>query len=181
MALEHRRIYPFVVDELAVRPADRVLEIGCGSGAAAVIAAERATNGFVAAVDPSPVMVAQARRGLGAAIEAGRAQVVEAAAESLSFEDESFDGVLTIFSLHHWSDRKQGLSEVRQVLRPGGRLVVCEPIGGHGHASKSPVTGEELSLHYVGKLREFGFSDVECAEHEVGGRKLTIIKARRES
>ena len=181
MALEHRRIYPFVVDELAVQPADRILEIGCGSGAAAAIAVERATSGFVAAVDPSPVMVAQARRRLGAAIESGRARVVEAAAESLPFEDGSFGGVFTIFSLHHWPDRKQGLSEIRRVLRPGGRLVVCEGLGGHGHASTSPITGEELSVHYLIKMREFGFSDVECAEHEVGGRKLTIIKARRAS
>jgi hypothetical protein len=63
---------------------------------------------------------------------------------------------------------------VERVHRLGRRRL-----GGHGHESKSAVTGEELSVHYVSKLREFGFSDVECAEHEVGRRKLTIIEGRR--
>jgi len=178
MALEHAKINPFVVDELGVTPDDRILEVGCGSGAASAIAASRATGGFVAAVDISPVMVAQARRRLRRAIAAGRAKVVEAPAEQLPFEDASFTGAFAIFTLHHWSDPKQGLSEIRRVLRPGSRLVIAERVSGHGD-SNGPAASEDAFAGYVSRLTAIGFSDVECAEHEVGRRKLTVLRARR--
>jgi SAM-dependent methyltransferase len=179
MALEHAKINPFVVEQLALRPDDRILEVGCGSGAAsAAIAASRATGGLVAAVDISPVMVAQTRRRLRKAIAAGRAEVVQAPAERLPFEDESFNGAFAIFTLHHWSDPKQGLSELRRVLRPGGRLVIAERVHGHGD-SNGRSAGEDAFAGCVSRLTEAGFTEVECAEHEVGRRKLTVIKARR--
>ncbi|MGD0165971.1 MAG: methyltransferase domain-containing protein [Gaiellaceae bacterium] len=179
MALEHAKIYLFVVDSLAAQSDDRILEVGCGSGAASAIAVSRADNGFVAAVDPSAVMVAQTRRRLRAAIKAGRAEVVEAPAEHLPFEDNSFDATFALFTLHHWFDPEQGLNELRRVLRPGGRLVIAERVHGHGDDSGGPATSEEAFSGHVALLGEIGFAEVECAEHEVGRRRLTVIKARR--
>jgi arsenite methyltransferase len=176
MAIEHARIYSFVVDALDPRPDDRILEVGSGSGVAAALVAERA--GFVAAVDPSPVMTAQARRRLRAAMAAGRAEAVQAPAEQLPYADESFTGAFTIFSLHHWSDRGQGLSEVRRVLRPGGRLLVCERVEGHGHGSSGPAAGEEMFAHLIARLGDLGFIGVTRSEHELGRRKLTLVSAR---
>lgn len=183
MAIEHRKIYSFAVEELALEPGDRVLEVGCGSGAAAALAAERATDGFVAAVDPSREMAAQTRRRLRGAIAAGRAEVAQAPAESLPFDDASSNAAFTIFSLHHWADRARGLGEVRRVLRPGGRLLVVERVGDHGHGSDQdrPEISEERIDHYLEMLGQFGFAEVECAVREVGGRKLMVLKARRPS
>ncbi|MGD0272246.1 MAG: methyltransferase domain-containing protein [Gaiellaceae bacterium] len=178
MALEHAKINPFVIDQLAVKPDDRILEVGCGSGAASATAASRATGGFVAAVDISPVMVAQTRRRCRKAIAAGRAEVVQAPAEQLPFKDESFTGAFAVFTLHHWADPKQGLSELRRVLRPGGRLVIAERVYGRGN-SNGPAASEDAFASFVSRLTEIGFADVECAEHEVGRRKLTVLRARR--
>ena len=178
MALEHAKIYAFVVDALAVEPADRVVEIGCGSGAASALVAARATYGLAVAVDPSPVMVAQSRRRLRAAVRAERAEVIQASAEKLPFDDASFTGAFAIFTLHHWADPKQGLDEVLRVLRPGGRLVVAERVHEHGD-THGPTVSEDTFAGYVSQLTEVGFSDVVCAEHEVGRRKLTIINARK--
>jgi ubiquinone/menaquinone biosynthesis C-methylase UbiE len=178
MVLEHAKIYSFVVDALAVEPADRIVEVGCGSGAASALVAARTTNGLVVAVDPSPVMFAQSRRRLRATVRAGRAEVVQASAEKLPFDDASFTGAFAIFTLHHWADPKQGLGEILRVLHPGGRLVIAERVNGHGD-SNGPVASEDAFAGYVSRLTEIGFSDVVCTEHEVGRRKLTIISARK--
>jgi ubiquinone/menaquinone biosynthesis C-methylase UbiE len=174
MALEHRRIYPFLVDALAVRSDDRVLEIGCGSGAASALIADRVSDGLVCATDPSPVMVAQARRRLRKAAEAGRARVVMTTAEELAFPDESFTAALAVFSLHHWSDPGRGLAQILRVLRPGGRLLIAERSQGHDHGH-SVANGQGL----ISLLRDAGFTDVERAEHRLGSRDMRILSASR--
>jgi ubiquinone/menaquinone biosynthesis C-methylase UbiE len=181
MVLEHGGIYRAEVDLLHPGPGERILEIGSGSGAAAALVAERAPSGFVAATDPSPVMVAQARRRLRATIEAGRAEAVQAPAEHLPFDDESFDGAFAIFTLHHWDDPRKGLSEVHRVLRRGGRLVIAERVQGHGGDSDSPETMSEDVVAETGALlSEAGFVEIERSSQRVGKRQLAILKARRE-
>jgi ubiquinone/menaquinone biosynthesis C-methylase UbiE len=181
MSLEHAPIYRAVVDLLAPESDERILEIGCGSGAASALAAAHAKRGFVAAADPSQVMVAQTRRRLLGAIEAGRAEAVEAPAERLPFDDESFDGAFAIFTLHHWDDPRKGLSEVHRVLRRGGRLVIAERVQGHGGDSDSPETMSEDFVAETGALlSEAGFVEIERSSQRVGKRQLAILKARRE-
>jgi ubiquinone/menaquinone biosynthesis C-methylase UbiE len=60
MVITNRPINRFVVEMLDVQPRDRVLEIGFGPGACIAMLAQRATDGLVAGVDPSPTMNAQA-------------------------------------------------------------------------------------------------------------------------
>jgi ubiquinone/menaquinone biosynthesis C-methylase UbiE len=66
-----------------------------------------------------------------------------------------------MFTLHHWADRKQGLSELLRVLRAGGHLVVVERTGGYGQDSNGPAVSEETIAHYVSKLSEIGFAAVK--------------------
>jgi SAM-dependent methyltransferase len=66
------------------------------------------------AVEPSAVMIAQR--------PAGRAPVVQAVAEALPFANDAFDASLGVLTVHHWSDRERGLSEMRRVAR--GRVVL---------------------------------------------------------
>jgi ubiquinone/menaquinone biosynthesis C-methylase UbiE len=56
-------------------------------------------------------------------------------AEDLEFEDESFDTVTISASLHHMGDAERVLSEMKRVLKPGGRLLVVEM---HGDAETEP-------------------------------------------
>ena len=99
-----------------------MLDVGCGPGVAIALAAR--PDATVAGVDPSAVMVAQARRRNRRAIAAGLVTVAEGAAERLPFPDVSFDAVLAVNSLTHWRSRDDGLREVARVLGPGGRLVL---------------------------------------------------------
>src|ERR1700735_704618 len=92
----------WVVALLAVRPADRVLEIGFGPGVA-IAELARAGAGHVYGIDHSEVMVRQASKRNAAAIRAGRVTLVNATADQLPPAlDGLFDIILAVNSLGFW-------------------------------------------------------------------------------
>jgi len=110
-------------DLLAPKPGEALLEIGFGGG----VLLERLADmrpGRLVGVDPSAEIVARGRKRLK-----GRAEIAEAEATSLPFEDDSFDGLVSVSVLHFWPDLGPPLSEMARVLRRAGRLVLvfeCE-------------------------------------------------------
>jgi len=48
--------------------------------------------------------------------------------EALRFEDNSFDLVYASLALHHWENKKQGISEAYRVLKSGGNLIIGDPL-----------------------------------------------------
>lgn len=101
----------------------RVLEIGVGTGLSLPLYPP--VDELVAA-DPSEPMLRRAKR-RGA--EAGRnVTFVEASAEKLPFEDDSFDTVVSIVVLCTVQDQRRALQEIRRVLRPDGQLLFSEHV-----------------------------------------------------
>jgi SAM-dependent methyltransferase len=106
-----------VLDALA--GCTRLLDVGCGTGRFAVLAAER-LGARVWGVDPSTEMLRQARsRPGGRGVGWKRAR-----AERLPFRDGWFDGVHAQLVLHLVDDRPRALAEIARVLAVEGRLVV---------------------------------------------------------
>ena len=91
-----------LVEAAALEPADAVLDIGCGPGVALDLASSEVPRGSVTGIDPSTVMVRQARRRTR---RAGNVDVLEGAAESIPLPDASVDVAWAINTLHHWADR----------------------------------------------------------------------------
>ena len=107
----------------------RLLDLGCGAGHASFTAA--ASVAQVVAYDLSAQMLAVVKQ---AAAEKGlnNIQLQQGVAESLPFEDASFDLVISRYSAHHWHDVGQALREVRRVLKPGGRAIIMDVVSpGH--------------------------------------------------
>src|SRR5919198_2031633 len=65
--------FVWAIDTLEVRPADRLLEVGCGHGVAVSLVCERLTTGMITAIDRSPKMIEMATRRNREHVEAGRA------------------------------------------------------------------------------------------------------------
>jgi ubiquinone/menaquinone biosynthesis C-methylase UbiE len=97
----------------------RLLDLGCGTGRFAVLAAER-LGARVWGVDSSAEMLREARARPGAA----RVGWKRAEATTLPFKDGWFDAVHTHLVLHLVDDRRQALVELRRVLAPVGRVVI---------------------------------------------------------
>jgi demethylmenaquinone methyltransferase/2-methoxy-6-polyprenyl-1,4-benzoquinol methylase len=103
-----------LLEALSGAPGRRLADVGGGTGNYAL--ALRSQGWKPVVVDRSPAMLTQARsKGL---------ETVEADAQRLPFEDDSFDAVTMISMLHHVEDRSRALAEARRVLRPQGRLVL---------------------------------------------------------
>jgi ubiquinone/menaquinone biosynthesis C-methylase UbiE len=97
----------------------RVLDIGCGTGAALSVLA-REFGCTVAGVDPSPGMLAVARRKLPGA------DIREGVAEALPFSNESFEAAMMMTVVQH-VERARAFPEARRVLVDGGRFLVVTP------------------------------------------------------
>jgi SAM-dependent methyltransferase len=107
----------------AIGVADRVLDIGCGTGRATRDAARVATAGSVLGVDLSSAMLAVARR-RAAAEGVHNARFEQVDAQIHPFEPEAFDVAIGRTSVTFFGDRVAGLANIRRALRPGGRLVL---------------------------------------------------------
>jgi SAM-dependent methyltransferase len=127
-----------LVEQAALRPGHRVLDIGCGTGSLVVLVKRRHPEAEVVGLDPDPKALARA------AGKARRAAVSvhldQGFADALPYVDASFDRVFSSFMFHHLpaEAKEPTLREVRRVLAPRGRLLLLDFAGAgrpHGHGS----------------------------------------------
>jgi ubiquinone/menaquinone biosynthesis C-methylase UbiE len=113
-----------------LQPSHSVLDIGCGTGTLAILIKRREPRVRVTGLDPDPRALARAARkaeraGVAIALDRGFA-------DALGYADATFDRVFSSMMFHHLpkDERFTALTEVRRVLRPGGRLELLDFAGG---------------------------------------------------
>jgi SAM-dependent methyltransferase len=111
------------LDSVPVEPADRVLDIGCGTGQSSRTVAKLAERGSVHGVDLSGPMLARARAAAAAA-EVGNVTFTQADVQVFDFDDDSFDLAISSFGAMFFDDPVQAFGNIRRALRPGGRLAL---------------------------------------------------------
>jgi SAM-dependent methyltransferase len=119
-----------IVNALPISPELRVLEIGCGPGAAARAIAAQLGTGHILAVDRSAKAIAQAERQSATEIASGRMSLRNVSAEELVLlpGEEPFDLAFAVrvgaLDGRHPEAGREALARIAAVLRPGGRLFV---------------------------------------------------------
>ncbi len=125
LAREYRRIVGFFKDELRVNPSGSILEVGSGPGWISIFLAQALPNSKIIALELSKDMRRIAEENQAAS---GVTNVVfePGNAESMPFDTNSFDGVISNGSLHHWVQPIAVFNEVRRVLKPDGVYAIFD-------------------------------------------------------
>lgn len=109
-------------------PGEHVLDVGCGGGLDALLAARSVSPGGAAVgVDMTPEMVERAGQAAAVAPDA-KVRFLVAEAEDLPFADGSFDAVLSNGCLNLSPRKEELVAEVHRVLRIGGRFALCDAV-----------------------------------------------------
>ncbi|WP_040390322.1 methyltransferase domain-containing protein [Catelliglobosispora koreensis] len=176
------RLTQAIIDATSLKPGQRLLDVGCGNGRPAVLAAQQ-TGVTAVGVNLSTQQIEDANK---LASEAGLGDKVTFAVEDamhLPYEDASFDAVWAIEILSHTSDRVAAMREMLRVLRPGGRIVVSDvservkldDAQREGLFAAFLMTSIVSHTDYPKLLSEAGFAEVKVQDlsGEVG---LTLTK-----
>lgn len=171
-----RRIKRRLLAGAAIGPDADVLDLGCGTGTLAIMAAAQAPAARVVGLDVDPDILATARRKVARA--GARVTLAEGSATDPPFAPGSFDRVLTTLVLHHLSteQKRRALAAARRLLRPGGELHVADfgrphtalmRLVAHGvhRFDGREATGANLRGELPALVREAGFDDVQETEH----------------
>jgi SAM-dependent methyltransferase len=114
---------PPFLDAAAISPADRVLDVGCGTGSTSRAAARRAPAVSVLGVDLSSAMLAVARR-KAEQERLSNVDFLQADAQIHPFDAASFDVAISRTAAMFFADRVAALANIGRALTPGGRLVL---------------------------------------------------------
>lgn len=174
MSIKNRERSEWVLSLLDLKPADRVLEIGFGSGAD--IARASRVAAFVAGVDHSEVMLRQASRRNRDAIRDGRVDVRVGAAAQLPFPDAQFDCVFAINSAQFWKDSVKTFMELRRVVKPGGRVLLAVQPRNKGATEE---TARQVGFGIAKALTQAGFEDAHCEFREMRPVSTACVLGRR--
>jgi SAM-dependent methyltransferase len=147
----------WTISLLDTKPDDRVLEIGFGPGFAIELMSKIVSEGFIAGIDHSEVMVRQAGKRNARGIRDGRVVLRLGSVSNLPKFDEPFDKIFTINSIHFWTEPISSLEELRKLLKPGGLIAVTlQPRS----RSATDATTEEIGKEIAMNLERAGFSQV---------------------
>ena len=131
----------WVFDRFSLSPNSRVLELGCGPGHLWATNIDRVQDGWdLTLSDLSPGMVREAQAKLRNSRPMLSFGVIDI--QSIPFADDSFDTVVANHMLYHVPEIDRALSEIRRVLRPGGRLYAST--GGRRHLEELQVLAETI-------------------------------------
>ncbi len=168
---------------LQLRSSDRLLDVGCGTGAAVRQAAAVAARAVGADISPEMIKRASDLAGGLANVE-----FVVADSEALPFPDATFTAVLCTASFHHYPSPTQALAEMARVLALDGRLVIADGAGDRLAARVADALLRRLDRSHIrlyrtdelaAMLRNAGFSDIEVRTLYDGG--YAIVSGRRMS
>jgi trans-aconitate methyltransferase len=164
----------WIVDQLPMRPTDRVVELGCGHGVAATAVCERIPRGAYLGIDRSATMTAAATRRNAVHVADGRARFATTTVADAELEGR-FDWALAIhFPPIDRGDPSAELATVRPHLAPSGALAV-------GFQPLDPAGVSTAIERLAGVLAAGGFSVDEVHRGDPDGRPTAVVIARLSS
>jgi ubiquinone/menaquinone biosynthesis C-methylase UbiE len=169
-----------LLDQASMRPGDRVLDLGCGTGTLVVLLKRLHPDVEVVGIDPDPKALARAsekvkRAGFSIKLDRGFS-------DRLPYPDACFDRVLSSFMFHHLpgDEKATTMREVRRVLKPGGSLHLLDLSGAEpgavGFLSRLFHSHDRMTANSADRILDFmneaGLTDPK----EVGRRSMLFTR-----
>jgi ubiquinone/menaquinone biosynthesis C-methylase UbiE len=172
MERHHLDITEKTMRRMDLRPGERVLDLGCGSGwatrlLARIVSPGPQSSGQVVGIDISDEMVRQAR---AASRDFDNVMFATGSAAQIPWEENFFDKVLSVESFYYYPDQERALAELFRVMAPRGRLFILINLYKDNPYSLQWVPKLKVPVHvrsaaeYVEMLRRHAF---EKAEYEL--------------
>jgi arsenite methyltransferase len=170
MERHHLDITGKTIRLMDLRPGDRVLDLGCGSGWATRLLARLVTDGpegfgQVVGVDVSDEMIRQAR---AASKDFENILYAWGSAQQIPWEENFFDKMLSVESFYYYPDQDRALAELFRVMAPHGRIFILINLYKDNPYSLQWVDKLKVPVHvrseaeYIDLLKRHGFEDVEA-------------------
>lgn len=170
MERHHLDITEKTIRLMELRPGERVLDLGCGSGWATRLLARMVADGpegfgQVVGVDVSDEMVRQAR---AASKDFENVLYVYGSAQQIPWEENYFDKVLSVESFYYYPDQERALTELFRVMAPKGRLFILINLYKDNPYSLQWVDKLKVPVHvrsadeYIDLLKKHAFENVEA-------------------
>ncbi|MBU6080755.1 class I SAM-dependent methyltransferase [Allobacillus halotolerans] len=169
MSEERRKALPpeKVLLDLDLQEKDKVADLGCGNGFFTIPIAKQTTE-MVTAVDAQQAMLDQLRVNIEAE-DLSNVRYLLSRLEKIEQPDESVNKVLAAFVLHEVDDLDQTLSEIKRILKPGGKALLLD------WKAKETESGPPLHIRIpesdlMKKVEEIGFDlkEVSVSENHYG-------------
>ena len=172
MERHHLDITEKTIRRMELRPGERVLDLGCGSGWATRLLARLVSDGAegfgqVVGVDVSDEMIRQAR---GASKDFENILYVWGSAEKIPWEENFFDKVLSVESFYYYPDQDRALMELFRVMAPRGRMFILINLYKDNEYSLQWVPKLKVPVHvrskdeYLELLKKHAFENVEAVQ-----------------
>ena len=165
MERHHLPIFEPVLPLMDVKPSDRVLDLGSGSGWATRLVAKRFHPKKITGIDISDEMVrlaAEQSKGIA------NIEFKQGAAEKIPLPDAAVEKIFSIESFYYWPDQMAGLKEAKRVLAPGGKLFILINLYKDNHYSLRWANELKVPVHalsqaeYIELLTKAGFNGTEA-------------------
>jgi len=144
------RMNQLTLEQLALSPQDRILEVGFGGGSLLEEILRAGPPAFLAGLDISPDMVRLVRRRLQRYVSDGKLEVSCGSVEAIPYAAGQFTRLCTVNTVYFWRDPAAAFAECRRVLQPRGQIFVC--FNSRKDLEAWPVHKHGFRLYEVGEI-----------------------------
>ena len=147
----HRPMGEQAIELMRIPSNGRVLDVGCGSGWATRLMAEKAQSGHIVGIDIADEMIAVARE---TSTALSNVEFRVASAEKLPFKESEFTHAFSMESLYYYADVLIALKEIKRVLQPGGLFATAIDLYEENQPSHQWIEQLKVPVHLL-SIREY--------------------------